>query len=88
MAKMKIYDIARSLQGKFPELKSKDLIELLNENGFQVKSAQSSIEDEAIGFLMKYYNGKAAGKKTAKPESVKRETAKAAQQDTEVRAAK
>ena len=34
MAKMKIYDIARSLQEKFPDLKSKDLIELLNKNGF------------------------------------------------------
>lgn len=56
MAKMKIYDIARSLQEKFPNLKSKDLIELLNKNGFEAKSAQSSIEDAAIGFLLKYYS--------------------------------
>ena len=48
MAKMKIYEISRSLQGAFPDLKSKDLIKLLQENGFQVKSAQSSIEDDAI----------------------------------------
>ena len=59
MAKMKIYDIARSLQEKFPDLKSKDLVELLQENGFEVKSAQSSIEDEAIGFLLNYYKKKA-----------------------------
>ncbi|MDD7403396.1 MAG: translation initiation factor IF-2 [Butyribacter sp.] len=80
MAKMKIYDIARSLQEKFPDLKSKDLIELLNENGFEAKSAQSSIEDEAIGFLLKYYSkkkpeapaAKKAGKKTT---SEKAETA-------------
>ncbi|MCI8564399.1 MAG: translation initiation factor IF-2 [Lachnospiraceae bacterium] len=67
MAKMKIYDIARSLQEKFPDLKSKDLVELLQENGFEVKSAQSSIEDEAIGFLLNYYKKKAP-KPAAKPE--------------------
>ena len=66
MAKMKIYDIARSLQGQFPDLKSKDLIELLNANGFQAKSPQSSIEDDAIGFLLMYYKKKAAGEKTEK----------------------
>ena len=80
MAKMKIYDIARSLQEKFPDLKSKDLIELLNENGFEAKSAQSSIEDEAIGFLLKYYSKKKpeapAAKKTGKKTtSEKAETA-------------
>ncbi len=67
MAKMKIYDIARSLQEKFPDLKSKDLVELLQENGFEVKSAQSSIEDEAIGFLLNYYKKKAP-KPAVKPE--------------------
>ncbi len=66
MAKMKIYDIARSLQGQFPDLKSKDLIELLNANGFQAKSPQSSIEDDAIGFLLMYYKKKAAGEKAGK----------------------
>ena len=73
MAKMKIYDIARSLQEKFPDLKSKDLIELLNKNGFEAKSAQSSIEDAAIGFLLKYYQNLSAKKKTAKPEAPKEE---------------
>ena len=67
MAKMKIYDIARSLQEKFPDLKSKDLVELLKENGFEAKSAQSSIEDEAIGFLLNYFKKKSA-KPAAKPE--------------------
>jgi translation initiation factor IF-2 len=69
MAKMKIYDIARSLQEKFPNLKSKDLIELLNKNGFEAKSAQSSIEDAAIGFLLKYYQNLSAKNKAAKTES-------------------
>ena len=69
MAKMKIYDIARSLQEKFPDLKSKDLIELLNKNGFEAKSAQSSIEDAAIGFLLKYYQNLSVKKKPAKTEA-------------------
>ena len=60
MAKMRIYDIARSLQEKLPDLKSKDLVVLLQKNGFEVKSTQSSIEDDAIGFLLKYYQNKPA----------------------------
>lgn len=68
MAKMKIYEIARSLQEKYPDIKSKDLIALLQENGFEAKSAQSSIEDAAIGFLLKHFNN--PPKKSApKPES-------------------
>ena len=43
MAKMRIYDIASSLQGKFPDLKGKDIVKILQENGFQVKSVQNSI---------------------------------------------
>ena len=73
MAKMKIYEISRSLQGAFPDLKSKDLIKLLQENGFQVKSAQSSIEDDAIKFLLnKFQNKKAEPAKVAE-EPVKAE---------------
>lgn len=64
MAKMKIYEIARSLQEKYPDLKSRDLIALLQENGFEVKSAQSSIEDAAIGFLLKHFS---SPKKKAEP---------------------
>lgn len=85
MAKMKIYEIARSLQEKYPDIKSKDLVKLLQENGFEAKGAQSSIEDAAIGFLLKHFNGKPAAPKkdeepaytvpVAKPEQ--RETAKA-----------
>ena len=68
MAKMKIYEIARSLQEKYPDLKSRDLIALLQQNGFEVKSAQSSIEDAAIGFLLKHFSSpkkKAAPKQEA-----------------------
>ena len=66
MAKMRIYDIASSLQGKFPDLKGKDIVKILQENGFQVKSVQNSIEDDAIGFLLKYFNDKPAAKTAEK----------------------
>ena len=77
MAKMKIYEISRSLQGAFPNLKSKDLIKLLQENGFQVKSAQSSIEDDAISFLLNKFKGSAKKAEPAKEteEVVKTESA-------------
>ena len=64
MAKMRIYEIARSMEERFPDIKSKDLVELLQKNGFDVKSAQSSIEDDAIGFLLKFFN-KLSAKKAA-----------------------
>lgn len=49
MAKMKISEIAKSLN-----MKSSALVQLLNENGFDnVKSAQSNIEDAAIGWILK-----------------------------------
>ena len=75
MAKMKIYEISRSLQGAFPDLKSRDLIKLLQENGFQVKSAQSSIEDDAISFLLNKFKGSAKKTEAVRKadESVKEE---------------
>ncbi len=56
MAKMKIFEIARSLQSKNKEIKSGDLVQLLNDNGFDVKGANSNIEDDAIAFLLKTFN--------------------------------
>ncbi len=56
MAKMKIYEIARSLQSKNKEIKSGDLVKLLNDNGFEVKGANSNIEDDAIAFLLKTFS--------------------------------
>lgn len=56
MAKMKIYEIARSMQEKCPDLKSKDVVKFLQENGFEAKSAQSTIEDGAIAFLLKNFS--------------------------------
>jgi len=66
MAKMKIYEIARSMQEKLPDIKSKDLVKFLQENGFEAKSAQSTIEDSAIAFLLKNFSQLAA-RKESKP---------------------
>ena len=74
MAKMKIYEIARSIQQQDKNIKSSDLVRLLNDNGFEVKGANSNIEDAAIAFLMKYFTQK----KTAKEEDRKPEKAAAA----------
>ncbi|MCM1244930.1 MAG: translation initiation factor IF-2 [Roseburia sp.] len=73
MAKMKIFEIARSLQSTNKEIKSGDLVKLLNDNGFDVKGANSNIEDDAIAFLLKTFNNKAAqpAKKAEKPEEKK-----------------
>ncbi len=66
MAKMKIYEIARSMQEKLPDIKSKDLVKFLQENRFEAKSAQSTIEDNAIAFLLKNFSQLAA-KQESKP---------------------
>lgn len=71
MAKMKIYEIARSIQQQDKNIKSGDLVTLLNENGFEVKGANSNIEDEAIGFLMNYFKKKKAAAKEEPKEEVK-----------------
>ena len=39
MAKMRIFEIARSIQAKNNEIKSGDLVKLLNENGFDEQTA-------------------------------------------------
>lgn len=71
MAKMKIFEIARSIQQRDKNIKSGDLVTLLNENGFEVKGANSNIEDEAIGFLMNYFKKKKAAAKAEPKEEVK-----------------
>ena len=71
MAKMKIFEIARSIQQQDKNIKSGDLVTLLNETGFEVKGANSNIEDEAIGFLMNYFKKKKAAAKAEPKEEVK-----------------
>ncbi len=63
MAKMRIYEIARSMQHQDKNIKSGDLVKFLNENGFEVKGSNSNIEDDAIAFLMKNFMKKQAQEK-------------------------
>ena len=96
MAKMKIYEIARSLQSKNKEIKSGDLVKLLNDNGFEVKGANSNIEDDAIAFLLKTFSNtnkptvpakkKETESKAAEPSAPKKEMPeKKAEQPEEVK---
>lgn len=79
MAKMKIYEIARSMQQQDKNIKSGDLVKLLNENGFDVKGANSNIEDDAIAFLMKSFRNRKEETKEKKeaPEPKKQQTEEA-----------
>ncbi len=70
MAKMRIFEIARSLQSKDKKIKSGDLVKLLNDNGFDVKGANSNIEDDAIAFLLKTFNNKKPSAKQEKSKTV------------------
>ena len=58
MAKMKVHELAKEL-----DKKSKDLIDYLQAKGYEVKVAQSSIEDEAIDLVRRQF-GSAAAKET------------------------
>ena len=46
MAKMKVHELAKEV-----DRKSKELIDFLQAKGYEVKVAQSSIEDEAIALV-------------------------------------
>ncbi len=52
MAKMKVHELAKELGRQ-----SKELIAFLQDKGYEVKVAQSSIEDEAIGLVKKQFGG-------------------------------
>ena len=83
MAKMRIYEIARSMAQQDKNIKSSDLVKLLNDNGFEVKSANSNIEDEAIAFLMKsFMQKKAASANTEKAPVPKEKKEKPASVDS------
>ncbi|MBE5928450.1 MAG: translation initiation factor IF-2 [Lachnospiraceae bacterium] len=81
MAKMKIHEISKSLQAQGNDIKSADLIKILNENGFEAKSPNSSIEDAAIAFLIKEFSG--APKKKADTDVKKPEEKKTKEKKTE-----
>lgn len=50
MAKMRVYELAKEM-GKA----NRDILAVLNENGFAVKSHSSSIEDEAIALIRSHF---------------------------------
>ncbi len=52
MAKMKVHELAKEL-----DRQSKELIAFLQDKGYAVKVAQSSIEDEAIELVRKHFGG-------------------------------
>ncbi|MDE7260207.1 MAG: translation initiation factor IF-2 N-terminal domain-containing protein, partial [Lachnospiraceae bacterium] len=54
MAKMKVHELAKELGRQ-----SKELIAFLQDKGYEVKVAQSSIEDEAIEQVRKQFGGAA-----------------------------
>ena len=73
MAKMKVHELAKEL-----DRQSKELIAFLQDKGYEVKAAQSSIEDEAIALVRGHFGGakaqdesKPEPKKTAKAETKK-----------------
>ncbi|MBO5292633.1 MAG: translation initiation factor IF-2 [Lachnospiraceae bacterium] len=58
MAKMKVHELAKEL-----EIQSKDIISLLQGKGYEVKAAQSSIEDAEIELVKKEFGKKESEKK-------------------------
>ncbi len=76
MAKMKVHELAKEL-----DKQSKELITFLQDKGYEVKAAQSSIEEEAIELVRKHFNDKAVQSDAAAKPEVK-ESAAAAQVKT------
>lgn len=78
MAKMKVHELAKEV-----DRKSKELIDFLQAKGYEVKVAQSSIEDEAIALVRKEFGSseKAAVpvKETAQEEKPQNEAPAAAE---------
>ena len=50
MAKMKVHELAKEL-----EIQSKDVLAFLQEKGFEVKAAQSSVEDDQIALVKGHF---------------------------------
>ena len=76
MAKMKVHELAKEL-----EIQSKDVLTYLNENGIEVKAANSSVEDAAIEMVKTHFGKAAAPVKAeqAKEEVKAEESAKTAE---------
>lgn len=72
MAKMKVHELAKEL-----DKQSKELITFLQDKGYEVKAAQSSIEEEAIELVRKHFGGKAVQSDAAAKPEVKEQAAAA-----------
>lgn len=68
MAKMKVHELAKEV-----DRKSKELIDFLQAKGYEVKAAQSSIEDEAIALVRNEFGS--SGEKAAPAEEEKQQKA-------------
>ena len=77
MAKMKVHELAKEL-----ERQSKELVAFLQDKGYEVKAAQSSIEDDAIELVRGHFGGGAAQAKEA-PKAEAEKEPKAAKADAE-----
>ena len=71
MAKMKVHELAKEL-----DKQSKELIAFLQDKGYEVKAAQSSIEDDAIALVRKQFGKAEAPKAEAKQEAPAKEEVK------------
>ena len=82
MAKMKVHELAKEL-----ERQSKELVAFLQDKGYEVKAAQSSVEEEAIALVRKQFGGKSKDMAKGSAESGKETaSATASRQDTAARA--
>lgn len=76
MAKMKVHELAKEL-----EIQSKDIVTFLQEKGFEVKAAQSSVEDEQIQLVRtKFKKVLKAEEKMEEKKTEEKKTAEAAQE--------
>ena len=85
MAKMKVHELAKEV-----DRKSKELIDFLQAKGYEVKAAQSSVEDEAIALVRKEFGSSGqekAPEKESKAAEEKPEKAEPAAKKTEAPAA-
>ena len=89
MAKMKVHELAKEL-----DKQSKELIAFLQDKGYEVKVAQSSIEDEAIELVRRQFGkstktaGAAVKESTGAPAAAKEKPERDVPKDQAVKAAK
>lgn len=73
---MKVHELAKEL-----EKQSKELVAFLQDKGYEVKAAQSSIEDDAIELVRKHFGGDTAQAKQA-PKAKKADAVKETKETT------